>query len=79
MACIREQQKDVTSTRRETDHPTSDERPLYHVQPEANWLSDPNGPIQWQGQYHLFYQHHPHSTLWGPMHWGHAVSADLAH
>lgn len=52
-------------------------RPLYHLQPEANWMSDPNGPIQWRGQYHLFYQHHPHSPMWGPMHWGHAVSQDL--
>jgi len=59
--------------------PAIDERPLYHVQPEANWMNDPNGPIQWKGRYHLFYQYHPYSTLWGPIHWGHAVSADLVH
>lgn len=56
-----------------------EDRPLYHVQPAANWTSDPNGPIQWHGTYHLFYQHHPYSPLWGPMHWGHAISLDLAH
>jgi len=54
-------------------------RPLNHFQPESNWMSDPNGLMQWRGQYHLFYQHHPHSPLWGPMHWGHAASHDLVH
>jgi beta-fructofuranosidase len=42
-------------------------------------MNDPNGPIQWKGHYHLFYQHHPYSPLWGPIHWGHAASPDLVH
>ena len=52
-------------------------RPVYHFTPQENWMNDPNGMVYHQGLYHLFYQYHPHSSKWGPMHWGHAVSTDL--
>jgi len=54
-------------------------RPQIHFSPRAHWVNDPNGMVYYKGIYHLFYQHHPFSSVWGPMHWGHATSTDLVH
>lgn len=53
--------------------------PKYHLAPPAGWMNDPNGLIFHRGLYHAFYQHHPFSENWGPMHWGHATSHDMVH
>ncbi len=58
---------------------TEQYRPQFHFTPEANWMNDPNGMVYYEGEYHLFYQYYPDSTVWGPMHWGHAISKDLVH
>lgn len=53
--------------------------PHFHLAPPAGWMNDPNGLIWFNDRYHAFYQHHPMSEHWGPMHWGHATSDDMIH
>ena len=54
-----------------------EERPAFHLTGTVGWINDPNGFSWYQGQYHLFFQYHPYSNIWGPMHWGHAISKDM--
>lgn len=42
-------------------------------------MNDPNGLVRSAGRWHAFFQHHPDSDEWGPMHWGHASSVDGLH
>ena len=59
-------------------------RPKYHFLPPAYWMNDPNGPLFYKGEYHIFYQHNPYKDgfkqdeFW-EMSWGDAKSRDLVH
>lgn len=52
-------------------------RPNFHFTPQKGWMNDPNGMFYYEGYYHLYFQHYPDDNVWGPMHWGHAISTDL--
>ena len=56
-----------------------EERPDFHLSSRVGWMNDPNGFSYYKGKYHMFYQYYPYVSIWGPMHWGHAVSEDLLH
>ena len=56
-----------------------EERPAFHATPTIGWMNDPNGFSVYKGEYHLFYQYHPYSNEWGPMHWGHLKTKDFLH
>ncbi len=52
-------------------------RQNYHVMPSVGLLNDPNGVIQWNGVYHLFFQWQPFHTGHGAKFWAHVTTKDF--
>lgn len=70
--CGRRTARQIAESAKQTEH-----RPKFHLASPAGWINDPNGFSFFGGEFHLFFQHHPYSAQWGPMHWGHAVTRDF--
>jgi beta-fructofuranosidase len=77
ISCGDEQTKLLTGQQVRFEQANDKTRPQLHFSPYKAWLNDPNGLCKIDDYYHMFYQFHPNSVDWGPMHWGHAVSKDL--
>ena len=56
-------------------------RPRFHFTVKRGWSNDINGPVFYDGQYHLFWQTFMYDLNIDVdyMYWGHAVSKDLLH
>jgi fructan beta-fructosidase len=72
------QEKEVAQEKKSKVY-TEQYRPQFHFSPPEKWMNDPNGLVYNEGTYHLFYQYYPDDIVWGPMHWGHAISKDMVH
>jgi len=73
------EKKELVPDEMATAYYTEPYRPQFHFTPEEKWMNDPNGLVYHKGVYHLFYQYYPEDIVWGPMHWGHAISKDMLH
>ncbi|XTP56048.1 sucrose-6-phosphate hydrolase [Niallia sp. Krafla_26] len=54
-------------------------RLTFHLMPPVGLLNDPNGLIQYNDVYHVFFQWNPFDTTHGSKFWGHYSSKDLIH
>ena len=79
LSCKKETKKTATKSIASVEKSTEEAlyRPNFHFTPKANWMNDPNGMFYLNGKYHLYFQYYPEGNVWGPMHWGHAISEDM--
>lgn len=70
---------DAEIARRSPEVSRGPRRLRYHLMPATGWMNDPNGFVQFRGEFHLFFQFWPFGAEHGTMHWGHAISPDLVH
>lgn len=78
-SCKSESKAEAANSVGEAEFYNEAHRPQFHFSPKENWMNDPNGMFYLEGKYHMFFQYYPDSTVWGPMHWGHATTTDLVH
>ncbi|QKS73350.1 sucrose-6-phosphate hydrolase [Paenalkalicoccus suaedae] len=52
-------------------------RQAFHIMPPVGLVNDPNGFVQWNGTYHMFYQWNPFAPNHSHKFWGHVTSDDL--
>ena len=48
-------------------------KPIYHITPEKGWMNDPNGLVEYNGVYHVFYQADPEHLINENIGWGHKI------
>ena len=77
VSCKEKKKEETMEKKQETYAEGKDYRPNYHFTPKIGWMNDPNGMFFYKGYYHLYFQHYPDDKIWGPMHWGHAISKDM--
>ena len=69
----------MTLEKKQMDVQNDPWRLKFHIMPETGWLNDPNGAIQFNGVYHIYYQYVPKDPLGGATHWGHMTSKDMVY
>lgn len=54
-------------------------RLAYHLMPETGWLNDPNGLMELDGVYHIYYQYDPFDAEGLLKLWNHCTTRDFIH
>jgi fructan beta-fructosidase len=60
-----------------TESYTEKYRPQIHFSPETGWMNDPNGMVDYDGEYHLFFQFSPIKSIHQPQSIGDTPSARI--